>query len=601
MKFRVILSIFLTSFSLLAKTRFIKEKTIDSEIFYYDIDDNNQIDYVIEKKKDRTVSYFLDGKFISKTIVFKANGLYLEEQYKKLKYDKNFILKKRITQKPFNNHFSQQKIETFKPEGDSIIQETLINNSQSNQPTTNTFNSDDFIFDFGDNPSISIEERIYKTSGKCYDGKIQSGVVSLLEGKGFGNLDHILSNFFQTNNIPDTIELIDCETLSSELPGRNIDDIWEHKMSGGTKEDDEFKKFEDNGICPGEMGKHGCDFDPGTKIETLIKQSLDQGISCLSKTNKMLAAKMLAVTQGHIPDKKLKINCHEQGTESLGIASLPCTKFWPAIKIKMPGNYIASKNPPICTCLSDDNFKATFFHELIHTLGYPHSNVPDLATVCETACFSKTDVSVPIGPLKQEDSDRIKISKELCKSNIIEESQEAIYWKKYIDSLSDQQNPKNTLPSYFKGLHYYWMNGKYEEKVLLGILNKIIVLKNNEGSKELQNGHIWTSESDLLSVYMLISPEKHPSDYTSFVNEYVEGQEHLNQSTLKQVKDLGRLYRSGDFNSWLIGVQKLPQEVRKNFTMLQRSHCKRNYLNEIKTLPEGTQKAQLTQLCMDLL
>ena len=110
-----------------------------------------------------------------------------------------------------------------------------------------------------------------------------------------------------------------------------------------------------------------------------------------------MAVRLLATTQGHINGKKMKVQCTEGGSKDLGIATLPCVKSWPGVKLTRPGHYVASENPPICMCVSEDSFKATLFHEMIHTLGFPHSNIPDLATICEAACFDKSSASIDQG------------------------------------------------------------------------------------------------------------------------------------------------------------------------------------------------------------
>ena len=75
------------------------------------------------------------------------------------------------------------------------------------------------------------------------------------------------------------------------------------------------------------------------------------------------------------------------------------------------------------------------------------------------------------------------------------------YWNQYMESLSEQQNPSSMFPSYYKGLQYYWMNGEYDEEIIVGMLRKI------NKYKDLDNrpGDIITSEEDLLSLCVFVT------------------------------------------------------------------------------------------------
>ena len=128
------------------------------------------------------------------------------------------------------------------------------------------------------------------------------------------------------------------------------------------------------------------------------------------------------------------------------------------------------------------------------------------------------------------------------------------YWSQYIDSLSEQQNPSSSLPSYFKGFKYYWMNGEYDEEVIIEIINKIYSYKN----MEKRPGDIFTSEKDLLSVYMFLSSENSNQNFENFVQGYASTTSHLTPEVLMRIKELGEMYRNGDRNEWLIQVNQLP-------------------------------------------
>jgi len=584
----------ISNFNVYADFRVLKEKIKGSKITYYDMDDDEIIDYVIEETKDFTISFWKEDNNLHKVITTVNHRKMIEETYVLNPGEKNFKLISRLTQIPFGENYSKDTIEYIDPQGNWVIEEKLIKAKQANE-----FAPLKFLFDFNDN--VSLEERVVKKSGMCLDSVLAAANVSVLEGKGFGNLQNIVKKFFEKPDPLEHFELINCgRTNNKYSPPLSNEQLIAHKRLGGTSEGNNPKRQTQSSICPG-PSNNNCQYDPNKNMEELVKDSLNRGIKCLSKINKSLAVRLLAVTQGHIKGKKMKVQCTENGSTDLGIATLPCVKTWPGVKLTRPGHYVVSKTPPVCMCTSEENFKSTLFHEMIHTLGYPHSSVPDLATICEAACFDKTSLSTEPTPLSPNEQNKLRKIKAQCNTRNMNGnlslSEKKEYWGQYIDSLSEQQNPSSSLPSYFKGFQYYWMNGEYDEEVIIQIIEKMISHKNSEQ----RPGEIFTSEKDLISVYMFLSPRNTNQAFENYVQNYANTTSHLTPQVLTKIKELGEMYRSGDRNEWLKQVNQLPTNIRGNFSQLLSSHCKKHYFDSIKNIEDEELKEEVTQICKDRL
>ena len=178
------------------------------------MDNDEEIDYVIEQTKDSTISFWKEDENLHKVVTSVKHRQMIEETYILSPEEKNFKLITRLTQMPFGKKYSKQTTENLDSKGNWIIQEKLINATQENE-----FAPLEFTFDFDDN--VSIKERVIKKSGMCLNNVIAAANVSVLEGKGFGNLQNIVKKFYDKPDPLEHFEPVVAVNLIKNLPPSN--------------------------------------------------------------------------------------------------------------------------------------------------------------------------------------------------------------------------------------------------------------------------------------------------------------------------------------------------------------------------------------------
>ena len=175
MKYFFLLPSLLFIFTANAEFRVLKENQ-GSKITYYDMDNDEIIDYVIEETKDSTISFWKENDNLHKVITTVNHRKMIEETYVLNPGEKNFKLISRWTQIPFGENYSKETTEYLDPEGNWVIEEKLIDAKQANE-----FAPLKFLFDFNDN--AGLEERIVKRSGMCLDNVLAMTMCLYLKEK----------------------------------------------------------------------------------------------------------------------------------------------------------------------------------------------------------------------------------------------------------------------------------------------------------------------------------------------------------------------------------------------------------------------------------
>ena len=81
MKFIVYISFILTTLNAYADFRVLRENIRGSKITYYDMDNDEIIDYVFEETRDSTISYWKDGEDLHKAIKSVKHRKMIDESY----------------------------------------------------------------------------------------------------------------------------------------------------------------------------------------------------------------------------------------------------------------------------------------------------------------------------------------------------------------------------------------------------------------------------------------------------------------------------------------------------------------------------------------
>lgn len=121
----------------------------------------------------------------------------------------------------------------------------------------------------------------------------------------------------------------------------------------------------------------------GHKAANEFSQSLSQGLQCLKKLNTPKSSEHLAQMKELFQAKpKPQVICNEMNY------NWNETNAHATVSAKQKGHPMVSMNPNTCKDRPSGDYKATFFHELFHNLGYRHGLDPEYAYTCSDCCFS---------------------------------------------------------------------------------------------------------------------------------------------------------------------------------------------------------------------
>ena len=117
-----------------------------------------------------------------------------------------------------------------------------------------------------------------------------------------------------------------------------------------------------------------------------VRSAIFEGLKCLWKYNKEISAQIFGV----LNFEETEINCYENSHQKMkgvsGFAYTGCSDHWHEIGLSRPGCKQLGQFEVGDLSISVGEFNKTLIHELIHTIGLNHGEVPDLVYACSTLC-----------------------------------------------------------------------------------------------------------------------------------------------------------------------------------------------------------------------